>query len=503
MLKLWSTEAFMLDSYRRDFAEFHTACAREHYFFHSGQKESLNIAAIYERYNHLFERGSIAQLKLEMANSNGHSEAVSLGRLLTFAAEQFLEDSVKQLTENVSDYEARATVTLPDRELTFQGAAVAITSEGDRDTRRAIYAGRVAVIEASNDLRAERLVKHHEAARSLGYSSYVELFEQLRRIDYAEVARQASSLLSRTEQVYLARLAGVLKRELGVTVEQAERSDAMCLLHLTRFDNRFPPKSMLDIYRETMAGLGINVESQKNITVDSEPRPRKNPRAFCMPISVPDDVRLVIRPAGGQSDYQALLHESGHAQHYGWSSEQLPAEFKYTGDYALTETYAFLFNHLISDGEWLAALLGFTDNAEFVRSVMLARLVSVRRYVAKLNYEIQLHADEHLARSASLYAELQTASTCFKAQPAEFLFDLDDFFYAASYLRAWAFEVSLREHLKTRFGRRWWASSRAGDLLRQLWETGDSYTADEMAAQVGLGPISFEPLIDEFNRVLS
>jgi len=493
----------MLDSYRRDFTDFHTARAREHYLFHSGQKDNLNIASIYERYSHLFERESIEQLKLDTRNSNGHSEAVSLRRLLAFAAEQFLEDSVKQLTENISDYEARATVTLPNRELTFQGAAVAITTEGDRDTRRFIYSRRIAVIEASNDLRAERLVKHHEAARSLGYSSYVDLFEQLRRINYADVARQASSLLSRTEPAYLSQLGGVLKRELGVAVEEAERSDALYLLHLTRFDNRFPPDSMLEVYRETMAGLGINIEAQKNIIVDSEPRPRKNPRAFCMPISVPDDVRLVIRPAGGQSDYQALLHESGHAQHYGWASQQLPAEFKYTGDYALTETYAFLFNHLISDGEWLATFLGLTDNEEFIRSVMLARLVSVRRYVAKLNYELRLHADEDLASSAQLYAELQTSATWFKAQPAEFLFDLDDFFYAASYLRAWAFEVSLREHLKTRFGRRWWSSSRAGDLLKQLWETGDTYSADEMAVQAGLGPISFDPLIDEFNKVLS
>jgi hypothetical protein len=493
----------MLDSYRRDFAEFHTACAREHYLFHSGQKDNLNIASIYERYSHLFERGSIEQLKLDTTNSNGHSEAVSLRRLLAFAAEQFLEDSVKQLTENISDYEARATVQLPNGELTFQGAAVAITTEGDRDIRREIYSGRIAVIEASNDLRAERLVKHHESARSLGYENYVDLFEQLRRINYADVARQASSLLSRTEPVYLARLDGVLKRELGVAVEQAERSDAMYLLHLTRFDNRFPPGSMLEVYRETMAGLGINIESQKNIIVDSELRPRKNPRAFCMPISVPHDVRLVIRPAGGHSDYQAFLHESGHAQHYGWASEQLPPEFKYTGDYALTETYAFLFNHLISDGEWLATFLGLTDNEEFVRSVLLARLVSVRRYVAKLNYELRLHSDEDLAPSARLYAESQTSATWFKAHPAEFLFDLDDFFYAASYLRAWAFEVSLREHLKTRFGRRWWSSSRAGDYLKQLWETGDTYSADEMAVQIGLGSISFDPLIDEFNQVLS
>ena len=276
---------------------------------------------------------------------------------------------------------------------------------------------------------------------------------------------------------------------------------SMYFLHLTSFDNQFPQDQMLQIYSGTMAGLGIS-ERAKNISIDSEPRPRKNPRAFCVPISIPDDIRLVIRPTGGQSDYQAFLHESGHAQHYAWASPDLLPEFKYTGDYALTETYAFLFNHLISDNNWLAAFAGIKNSTEFTRSVMLARLVTVRRYVAKLMYERQLHLGDDLAGAAVLFADLQTRATSFRSDPADFLFDLDDSFYSASYLRAWAFEVSLREYLKTRFGSQWWASRRTGDFLRELWETGDRYSADEMAAQIGIGPIGFGPLIDEFNTVL-
>src|SRR5262249_21148013 len=195
----------------------------------------------------------------------------------------------------------------------------------------------------------------------------------------------------------------------------------------------------------------------------------------------------------------SLFHESGHAQHYGWASAQLSPEFKYTGDYALTETYAFLFNHLITDTEWLSAFLGLADNAEFTRSAILARLVTVRRYVSKLMYERELHRSDALARSAELYAALQTDATKFKTDRREFLFDLDDSFYSASYLRAWAFEVLLREYLKNRFGSRWWTSRRAGDFLKQIWETGDRYTADEMASQIGIGPIAFDPVVDEFN----
>jgi hypothetical protein len=259
---------------------------------------------------------------------------------------------------------------------------------------------------------------------------------------------------------------------------------------------------MLEVYRETMRGLGIRVDSQQNITIDKEPRRRKNPRAFCMPILIPEEIKLVIRPAGGQSDYQSFLHESGHAQHYGWASAHLPPEFKYTGDYALTETYAFLFNHLISDKDWLSDFLRIKDSSEFVRSVMLARLVTVRRYVAKLKFELKLHGDADPKDSAKEYADFQTYATNFKTEPGEFLFDLDDSFYSASYLRAWAFEVSLREYLKRRFGSRWWSSLRAGSFLKEIWETGDRYTADEMAAQIGIGPIQFDPLIEEFNTAL-
>jgi oligoendopeptidase F len=387
--------------------------------------------------------------------------------------------------------------------MTFQDSTVSITTESNRETRRSLHRKRLNLIESSNDLRAERLMKLYETARSLGYESYAALFEEIRGLDYSALISQVSTILSSTETIYLARLDNALRRALSIGVEEAERSDAMYFLHLTCYDDRFPAEQIIRVYSETMAGLGIKVAAQNNITIDSEPRHRKNPRAFCTPILIPDDIRLVIRPSGGQSDYQSFLHESGHAQHYGWASTHLPPEFKYSGDYALTETYAFLFNHLISDREWLANFLRIKDSEEFIRSVMLTRLVTVRRYVAKLIFEGRIHRSGNIEDAAELYSDLQTQSTSFKTVPGEYLFDLDDSFYSASYLRAWAFEVSLRDHLKMRYGSRWWSSLRAGDFLKQIWETGDRYTADEMASQIGIGPIQFDSLIDEFNATLA
>ncbi|HEY7547247.1 MAG TPA: hypothetical protein VID27_20300 [Blastocatellia bacterium] len=487
-----------------DYVDFISALMREYYLHHSGRKENLEVARIYDRYGDLFSADAINKIRRDIQETSEHfdTERTALQRLLLFATEHFLENSARHVTEEVSQYESQASIEWLGRRMTFQESVVAVMRERDRDSRRAIYQKRAAVIQTSNDLRAERISKLHNSARALGYKNYRSLFEELRGTRYEELAREAERLLGSTESVYTARLDEALRRTMGIKVDEAERPDAHYFLHLTGYDDSFPAGRLLTVYEETMRGLGVHIDQQSNIEIDSEVRPRKSPRAFCAPISIPDEVKLVIRPTGGQSDYQAFFHESGHAQHYGWTSPNLRPEFKYMGDYALTETYAFLFNHLPSESAWLSRLLDFANNREFILSVLLARLVTIRRYAAKLLYECRLHEGETLNGLGDLYADLQSRATLFKSEQVEFLFDLDDSFYAANYLRAWAFEVQLREHLKERFGREWWTSKGAGNLLKEMWETGDLYTADEMASQLGLGPISFDPLIEEFNRAL-
>lgn len=494
----------MLDQYRRDYAEFNAAVLREHYRFDSGQKATLDLAPIYERFGDLFARDAIDKLKQQLDETSAHfeTERAGLSHLLTFAVEQFLENAARELTEAVSAFEAAATIELAGRRLTFQEAAVAIATERDRAARLAINNRRLAIIAAANDLRAERLAKLHEAARSLGYESYTNLFEQLRHLDYKSLAQAAAGLLERTESLYVARLSETLRRDLGISVEEADRSDYLHLIRLTHHDARFPASRLMEVYRQTMAGLGIDIDAQRNIAIDSAVRPQKRLRPHCVPIAVPDEIKLVIRPAGGPADYKALLHEAGHAQHYGWTAASLRPEFKYTGDYALSEIYAFLFHHLLADRAWLAAHLSFADSREFVQSFMLVELIMARRSVAKLDYERRLHAGEDFAGAADDFAERLTEATKFKTAKSEYLSDTDDGFYVANYVRAWAFASQLRDHLKSRFGQRWWAARQAGNFLKEIWETGDRYSADEMASQIGLGPMSFDLLIDEFNQAL-
>ena len=81
---------------------------------------------------------------------------------------------------------------------------------------------------------------------------------------------------------------------------------------------------------------------------------------------VPDEVHLVLTPVGGRDDFSVLLHEGGHTEHYANIAPELAFEFRFMGDNAITEAYAFLFEHLVEDREWLSRRLGIDDADELL-----------------------------------------------------------------------------------------------------------------------------------------
>ena len=79
----------MLDQYRRDYAEFNAAVLREHYLFGSGQKATLELAHLYERFSDLFSRDAIDKLQQQLDETSAHFESgrASLRHLLNVAVE--------------------------------------------------------------------------------------------------------------------------------------------------------------------------------------------------------------------------------------------------------------------------------------------------------------------------------------------------------------------------------------------------------------------------------
>ena len=77
------------------------------------------------------------------------------------------------------------------------------------------------------------------------------------------------------------------------------------------FREAAPAVARGDARRDGDRGLGAGRRDDRH-----RAPPQKSPRAFCAPVRVPDEVYLVIAPVGGREDFAALFHEAGHTEHY-------------------------------------------------------------------------------------------------------------------------------------------------------------------------------------------
>ncbi|KPJ64374.1 hypothetical protein AMK68_01740, partial [candidate division KD3-62 bacterium DG_56] len=155
------------------------------------------------------------------------------------------------------------------------------------------------------------------------------------------------------------------------------------------------------------------------------------------------------------------------------------------------------FDYLVETETWLTSVLVDNDYGDFLDLAGFMNLWFLRRYAAKLLYELELHRGAAFDAAPERYRDRLSAALGVQIWPEDYLFDVDDGFYCAAYLRAWALERQLRRRLKSDHGEAWFASRAAGETLRALWRRGQEPTADEIAREIGDKGIEFGYLIED------
>jgi hypothetical protein len=468
-----------LDEYRAEADRFIAALDEEYYLHFAGHKERFELEPIYERFADLTTLDACARLA-RLADGGTRSEI----ELWRFACEGYLGNLTRSESEEVAGLEASLTADLDGEEIPFRMLRPEIANEPERERRIRLDAVRIELAEEHLTPRHETMEdKRREGTRELGAPTYRELYERF-RFPLDPLAEQCRSFLAETEDLYVSVLDPLLRRRAGVPLEDAHRSDIPRLFRASEWDEGFPADRMVPALRWTLSGLGIDLDSQQNVHLDIEPRPRKTPRAFCAPIEVPGRVMLVIQPIGGPDDWHAFFHEAGHTEHFAHTASSLPTEKRRLGDNAVTEGWAMLFEHLVNDPAWLTRRLDFARPEDFAAEAAAGLLYFVRRYCAKLLYELELHGDGELEPMRERYVEWLREATKIEPSPVDFLADVDTGFYASCYLRAWALHALLRTFLRDEFGSAWFTRRDAGSLLRELWYEGQGLTADELLSEV-------------------
>lgn len=311
------------------------------------------------------------------------------------------------------------------------------------------------------------------------------------------------------------------QREMHTSFEKVRRSDIPRLFRPHDFQTFFPKSALLPRALETLSGMKIDLQAMKNVTVDTRELTWKNPRPLTLALAVPGDVRISVKPTGGARDQADLLHELGHALHYGFAQAPsvlesptspkrqgppLDFELNKLGGTALTEAYAALFEDLAHDSEWLQEHAKLTGDklSWYLLASNAQRIFQIRRRAGMLLYDLQAHrADDADARA--LYRRIMSRAYGLTMTPeddARYLVDRDEFFESADELRGWLVARQVRDHLKKRFGSAWWKSPEAGNSLRQLWSRGNAIHAEELPQLIGAAGLGSRGAAKELNAAL-
>ena len=479
-----------LDDYREQADRFIAAIDEEYYLHFAGHKDSLDLVPIYERFGEL--------TSLDQANRVG--SAVDGDRrvreLWKFACSGYLGNLTRDFEERSARLEAELTATVDGDEVPYRMLRPTIANEPDRAKRQRLENARNALTDEQLlpvQLEAAQVVT--EAVHALGAPDYVELHRRFGfRLD--EMGEQCRAFLDATERMWEDAGDRLFRERVGVGLAEAQRFDVARVFRAPEWDPSFPGDRMLPALEATLADLGVDLHAQENVELDVEQREKKTPRAFCSPIEVPQRVVLVIQPIGGVDDWRALFHEAGHTEHFAHTRADLPVEERRLGDFAVTEGWAMLMEHLVQDTAWLNRRLDVPRPSEFVAESATGLLYLVRRYCAKVLYELELHAAEDPRPLQKRYVEILGDALKIEPSPTDYLGDVDAGFYSTEYVRAWAFEAALKRFFREKFGSTWFTRRDAGSLLRELWSEGQRPTADELLKELTSAEIELEAVTE-------
>ncbi|MCK5291634.1 MAG: hypothetical protein KAR39_06430 [Thermoplasmata archaeon] len=483
-----------LEQIRRDVEACERGMNEEYYLNWSGQKDDLDTASVLNKCPNLGSRETVDHIAARRQIAEPEEER-KLKYLHGVTAGFYLASLVKDLNDAKETEEAKLTIDVDGEEMAYRMSGVHIVNEDDRAKRHAIHNARIKASDGLNKILVERWGKLHNTAVDLGYNNYTMLYRNLKGINFTSLLNEIKEFKQRTDKLYREKM-GEMTDSLGVSLEEAEKHDIAYLLRAKQFDPHFKKGNSLPALKATLKGLGIDMDSQKNIIVDIEEREKKTPRAFCAPLDIPSKIMLVTMPKGGYSDYSSLFHEAGHAEHLGNVNPDEPMEFKYLGDNSVTESFAFTLDYLLTDRNWVNEYIKMPNVDEYMHHAFVEKLYFVRRYGSKLEYEMKLHTDG-LPGMDQVYKSVMEDGMVFKHPMENYLLDLDDGFYCAQYLRAWIFHAQLIDLLKEKFGEKWFLNTKSGNYLTDLWSVGQKYDVVELAQNEGFQGLDIEPLTEE------
>jgi hypothetical protein len=467
-----------------------------------GEKETSEQAEIVRRYADLFSREQLDSLR-EVEDASAGQERELLYRLRKTCESGLISAQLAEREDELENRLLAARVTFRGEEMPLRNAQAQLAVLPEYTDREEL--GKLQADESAtfNDDRLELLRATEDLAADFsGIADPVERNEEEKDISLRSLSEALANAAAQADAGYVSLRDKWFARLLG-----DDRPDVPSSYHtawmrrLSPLESTYTKDRATEICLETLTALGFDLTAQPNIKLDLDDRPQKSPRACVIASNPPTVVHLITRAQGGLHDYQAFLHEAGHALHYAGCDPALPYTFRrISRDHALTEIYSYIVEAISREPGWHEQYFGLSaeqakENAE--ATVFLEALL-FKRYEAKLRFELdywnRFNGD---GGDPQVYERLLTEATGIRYRSEAYLSDMDAGFYSADYLRAWIRSAQLQAYLVREVGEDWWRNEKTGELLRELFREGTEPTSEQIARRIGFDALDTGPLLHE------
>ena len=470
-----------------------------------GEKEVSERAEIVARYRDLFSRDQLDALRAAEQEAADDNDRERLYRLRKTCEAGVVSAELAEREDALENAILAARVEFEGEELPIRSAQAKLAvlpgygereelgeAAGDRSAE--FNAERLDVLRAAEELEAEISGEPDPVARN----------EEEKGISLRELEAVLAQASERSTGPYVLLRDRWFERLLGPDRAKVPSSYHVAYLRrLSPLESTYTKDRAVEVCMDTVKRLGFDLENEPNIRLDLDDRPQKSPRACVIPSDPPSVVHLITRAQGGLHDYQAFLHEAGHALHYAGVDPNLPYTFRnISRDHALTEIYSYIFEAITREPEWHAEYFGLSDEeaARNAEATSFLEAVLFRRYTAKLQFELDFWSRfNENGGGPDGYEERLTEATGVRYRADAYLADMDGGFYSADYLRAWIRSAQLRDYLVREIGQDWWRNAETGDRLRALFLEGTRPSSEEIAARLGYQPLDTAPLSRELS----
>jgi len=468
-----------------------------------GEKEVSERAEIVARYRDLFSREQLEALRSAEDGASEADDRERLYRLRKTCEAGVVAAEMAEREDALENAVLAARVQFQGEELPLRSAQakLAVLPEyrgrdelgkltGDRSAE--FNPERLEVLRAGEELEAEISGERDPVARN----------EEEKGISLRDLEAALAQASRQTTDAYTVLRDRWFERLLGSERDGTPTSYHVAYLRrLSPLESTYTKERAVEVCMDTVKRLGFDLENDQNIKLDLDDRPQKSPRACVIPSDPPTVVHLITRAQGGLHDYQAFLHEAGHALHYAGVDPDLPYTFRnLSRDHALTEIYSYILEAITREPEWHAHYFGLSDEqaAQNAEATTFLEAVLFRRYTAKLQFELDFWGRFNEGDDGpDGYEERLTGATGIRYRADAYLADMDAGFYSADYLRAWIRSAQLRDYLVREVGEDWWRNAETGERLRALFAEGTRPSSEDVAARLGHQPLDTAPLLHE------